>query len=171
MTGSSTSTASSRRSAPPTTPLEGGERIWWDYRDWSATNHVPAVVGSWPAPFVGGYEGRERPVAVECEGGEGACALVRAALEAEGVTVAAGSPPGAIRVLVGPWARLRTDPAAALIEAGPQDSGVFADFERRGARLRARSGSTPAASRATTSAPGPAWSPRPGATKRRRSGW
>jgi len=110
--------------------LKGGERIWWDYRDWSATNHVAAVVGSWPAPFVAGYEGREHPVAVECEGG--ACGLVRRALEAAGVTVAAGSPAGAIRVLVGPWARLRADPAAALIEAGPQESGVFADFERRG---------------------------------------
>src|SRR5690349_4548540 len=31
--------------------LSGGERIWWDYRDWGTTNHVPAVVGSWPAPF------------------------------------------------------------------------------------------------------------------------
>jgi molybdopterin-guanine dinucleotide biosynthesis protein A len=27
--------------------------------------------------------------------------------------------------------RLRSDPAAALIEAGPAESGVFADFERR----------------------------------------
>ncbi len=41
-------------------------------------------------------------------------------------------PTGAIRVLVGPWARLRPDPAAALIEAGPAESGVFADFARRG---------------------------------------
>jgi Domain of unknown function (DUF4430) len=111
--------------------LEGDERIWWDYRDWSATNHVPAVVGSWPAPFADGYEGAPHPVAVACEGGGGACAVARQALEAAGVAVAAGSPPGAIRLLVGPWARLRSDPAAALIEAGPGESGVFADFERR----------------------------------------
>lgn len=111
--------------------LDGGERIWWDYHDWLATNHVPAVVGSWPAPFTHGYEGKRHPVAVECEGGGGACARVRAALRAAGVAIAAASPPGAIRVLVGPWARLRSDPAAALIEAGPEDSGVFADFERR----------------------------------------
>jgi hypothetical protein len=112
--------------------LEGGERIWWDYRDWSATNHVPAVVGSWPAPFTDGYEGRMHPVVVECEGGGDACARVRQALEDAGVDVAAGSPAGAICVLVGPWARLRSDPAAALIEAGPEESGVYADFERRG---------------------------------------
>ena len=109
--------------------LKGGERIWWDYRDWSATNHVPAVVGSWPAPFAGGYEGHRHPVAVECRGGGGACATVRQALEGEGATVSAGEPSDAIRVLVGPWSRLRSDPAAALIEAGPAESGVFARFE------------------------------------------
>ena len=112
--------------------LRGGERIWWDYRDWSATNHVPAVVGSWPAPFADGYEGRRHPVTVGCEGGGAACARVGAALADAGVDVAGGSPSGAIRVLVGPWARLRSDPAAALIETGPAESGVYADFERRG---------------------------------------
>jgi hypothetical protein len=112
--------------------LRGSERIWWDYRNWSATNHVPAVVGSWPAPFADGYEGRRHPVMVECEGGGGACAEVREALAGAGVAVASGSPSGAIRILVGPWARLRSDPAAALIEAGPAESGVYADFESRG---------------------------------------
>lgn len=110
--------------------LKGEERVWWDYRDWSATNHVPAVVGSWPAPFVAGYEGERHPVAVVCKGGGGACAAAREALRAAGVALAGGSPPGAIRVLVGPWARLRSDPAAAQVEAGPEVSGVFADFER-----------------------------------------
>lgn len=112
--------------------LEGGERIWWDYRDWLATNHVPAVVGSWPAPFTDGYEGERHPVAVECEGGGGACGRVREALQREGVTLAAGGSGGAIRVLVGPWGRLRSDPAAALIEDGPAESGVFADFAAAG---------------------------------------
>jgi len=31
--------------------LHGGEAVWWDYRDWSATLSVPAVVGSWPHPY------------------------------------------------------------------------------------------------------------------------
>lgn len=114
--------------------VNGGERVWWDYRDWSGTDNVPAVVGSWPAPFLGGYEGRRHPVAVECEGGGRACGLAREAIEAVGATVSAGSPRSAIRVLVGPWARLRSDPAAALIETGPRISGVFADFERRRGR-------------------------------------
>lgn len=112
--------------------LRGGERVWWDYRNWRATNRVPAVVGSWPAPFAAGYEGRRRSVAVECAGGGAACARARAALEAEGVEPAAGSPRGAIRVLVGPWARLRSDPAAAQLEDGPPASGVYARFARRG---------------------------------------
>ena len=50
-------------------PLHGGEAIWWDYRDWSAAMRVPAVVGSWPQPFLGGYDGKRHPVAVECLGG------------------------------------------------------------------------------------------------------
>jgi Domain of unknown function (DUF4430) len=116
--------------------LQGSERIWWDYRDWTATDNVPAVVGSWPAPFAAGYEGRSHPVTVECEGGGGACAMAREALEGEGVAVASGSPAGAIRVLVGPWAQLRSDPAAALIEAGPAESGIYADFARRGGGYR-----------------------------------
>ncbi|HEY2335496.1 MAG TPA: DUF4430 domain-containing protein [Solirubrobacterales bacterium] len=109
-------------------PLGGGEAIWWDYRNWSAAMQAPAVVGSWPQPFLDGYEGRQRPVAVECLGGAGACGVVRERLEGVDVTIASGSPDGAIRVLVGPWARLRNDPAAAQIEAGPQASGVFAGF-------------------------------------------
>jgi hypothetical protein len=108
--------------------LEGGERIWWDYRDWLATNHVPAVVGSWPAPFADGYEGERHPVVVECAGGGGACERVRAALAAAGATVAAGPSAGAIRVLVGPWGEVRADRAARTIEGGPAASGVFAEF-------------------------------------------
>jgi Domain of unknown function (DUF4430) len=116
--------------------LRGGERIWWDHRDWTAASRVPAVVGSWPAPFLGGYEGERHPVAVECEGAGGACVVVRESLEAAGVAVAAGTPKGALRVLVGPWARLRSDPAAALIESGVQESGVSAEFVSRGAGYR-----------------------------------
>lgn len=121
--------------------LNGGERVWWDYRNWSATNHVPAVVGSWPAPFAAGTGGKRHPIAVECaESSRGSfrtdgvqkepqvCAATREALESEGVEVASGSPEKAIRVLVGTWDRLRADPTARLIEEGPAESGVYADF-------------------------------------------
>jgi len=109
-------------------PLHGGEEIWWDYRAWGAALRVPAVVGSWPQPFADGYDGRRHPVAVECRQGGTACAEVRRGLRDAGVPVAAGPADDAIRVLVGPWSRLRNDPAAAQIEDGPQASGVFASF-------------------------------------------
>lgn len=116
--------------------LHGGESIWWDYRDWDAAMRVPAVVGSWPQPFLDGYEGRRRPVAVECFGGGGACDEVDERLERAGVDVSPRPSGDAIRVLVGPWSRVRSDPAAAQVERGPQVSGVFADFRREGSDYR-----------------------------------
>ena len=114
-------------------PVQGNERIWWDFRDWAATNHVAAVVGSWPAPFLGGFEGERHPVTVECRGEVGdACAEVKGALEGEGVKLAGGGAKGAIRILVGPWAAIRSDPAAAQLEGGPARSGVYAKFESAG---------------------------------------
>lgn len=106
--------------------LEDGSRVWWDYRDWTAAMRVPAVVGSFPEPFRHGFEGERRRVQVRCLGGSRACRLVRARIGAAGAS-GEGEP---IRVLVGPWSRLRSDPAAALIERGPAFSGVFADFVR-----------------------------------------
>jgi hypothetical protein len=116
--------------------LSGGERIWWDMHNWTATAHVPAVVGSWPEPFSGGYEGHEPVVVVDCLGGGSACGAVGKALEGEGVKLASGSPKGAIRVLVGPWAKVSTDPAAALVGKGPAESGVYAKFEGDGAAAK-----------------------------------
>lgn len=116
--------------------LRGGDAIWWDYRDWSATSRVPAVVGSWPRPLLGGYEGKTHPVAVECQGGGAACGAVRRKLGEAGVDPVSDLSSDTIRVLVGPWARLRDDPAAAQLEQGPQVSGVFADFTRRAGGYR-----------------------------------
>jgi hypothetical protein len=112
--------------------LRGGEAIWWDYREWSRASQVPAVVGSWPRPLVGGYDGEPRPVVLECSGGGVACGEARRRLSEAGVELAGGEPDGSIRVLVGPWARLREDPAAAQLERGPKASGVFAEFASRG---------------------------------------
>ena len=116
--------------------LNAEDSVWWDYRDWTAASRVPAVVGSWPEPLRDGYDGHVHRVVLRCEGGGEACAETRRTLEAEGVTLASGSPPNAIRVLVGPWQRLRSDPAAALLGAGPAESGVYARFEGDGAATR-----------------------------------
>jgi Domain of unknown function (DUF4430) len=116
--------------------LHGGESVWWDYRDWDAAMRVPAVVGAWPRPLLGGYEGKAHPVEVECRGGGSACAEVDERLEDAGIEVSSRPSGDAIRVLVGPWARLRTDSAASQIERGPQASGVFADFRPSGDAYR-----------------------------------
>ncbi|HVW47687.1 MAG TPA: DUF4430 domain-containing protein [Solirubrobacterales bacterium] len=119
--------------------LEGGAKIWWDLHNWSATEGSPAVVGSWPAPFTTGWEGHAPVVAVECAGGGEACGTVEKALEGEGVEV---SPPHAvvsgqaIRVFVGPWSQIRHEPAAALLEKGPGESGIYAEFEASSAGER-----------------------------------
>jgi Domain of unknown function (DUF4430) len=115
--------------------LDGGEAIWWDYRDWSAAPRVPAVVGSWPQPLVGGYEGERHPVIIECEGGGSACDEVRSRLREAGVALSQSSTSDAIRILVGPWGQLRRDPTAAQVDDGPEVSGVFAGFSRRSGRL------------------------------------
>jgi hypothetical protein len=116
--------------------LHGGEAIWWDYRNWSAAERVPAVVGSWPHPLLGGYEGKPHPVRLECRAAGAACAVARRKLDVAGVVPATEPSDDAIRLLVGPWARLREDPAAAQLEQGPQVSGVFADFTQNAGGYR-----------------------------------
>ena len=119
-------------------PLRGGDAIWWDYRDWSASTRVSALVGSWPQPFAAGYEGARHPTAIECRGGGEACAVVRRRLRAAGATLAGGAAEDAIRVLVGPWARLRVDSTAAIVESGPQASGIYAELAPEGGRFALR---------------------------------
>jgi Domain of unknown function (DUF4430) len=117
-------------------PLDGGESIWWDYRDWTVGERVAAAVGAWPQPFVDGYEGARHPTAVICRGGAGACAEVTRRLRDAGATLVAGDADDAIRVLVGPWDRLHGDQDAELVDQGVRVSGVFAEFGARGRVLR-----------------------------------
>ncbi len=113
-------------------PLEGGEAIWWDYRDWSVGERVAAAVGSWPQPFVDGYEGARHPTTVVCRGGGEACGRVRRRLRGVGARLVGEQTGGAIRVLVGPWARIRADRDAGLLEEGVEVSGVFAELAAGG---------------------------------------
>ena len=114
--------------------LADGEVVWWDHRDWSSAMRVPAVVGSWPEPFVHGYDGESWPAAVFCGGAEGACAEADRRLTDAGADMTAppDGPDGdpaereEIRVLVGPWDAVRRDPVARLLSGGPERSGVFA---------------------------------------------
>jgi hypothetical protein len=121
------------------TKILPGDRIWWDYRYWSAAYRVPAVVGSWPEPFLHGYRGRRPDTVVECIDAERACADAVVALKGAGVDFRLDGPrrpaehPDELRVLVGTWEALKGDAAVSQLEKGPGASGVYASFERCGA--------------------------------------
>jgi hypothetical protein len=107
--------------------LSGGDRIWWDYRDWTAAMRVPAVVGSWPEPFAHGFEGQHWTTHPVCFIGGGICDLVIERLQAAGIR-SPGFGQNAIKVLIGPWSEVRREAPADLLADGPDRSGVFARF-------------------------------------------
>jgi hypothetical protein len=112
--------------------VRGGDRVWWDYRDWDAAMSVPAVVGSWPEPFAQASSEKPRPVAVECRDVRVACGVVKSRLAAAGVDARltrAKPPGGAPRLLVGTWARVRSDAAVDGLRGAPATNGIFATFK------------------------------------------
>lgn len=121
--------------------VHDGDRIWWDRHDWGATPRVPAVVGSYPEPFLHGREGKRYPVVLECaDDVEAACATVSDRLGAAGAIVARQTPgTGAgrstLRVVVGTWGDIGTDAVLAQLDRGPVVSGVYARFEDDGRSL------------------------------------
>lgn len=123
------------------TKVHAGDRVWWDLHPWGQAPEVPAVVGSFPAPFLGGIEGRRLPVRVECvEPSSYPCRLVRNRLRALGVptslaAVSGGEARYVLRVLVGVYAKLQIDPGALTVGRGPSQSGVYADFSPDGSVL------------------------------------
>jgi hypothetical protein len=117
--------------------VHSGDRIWWDHHDWGLTPDVRAVVGSFPEPFFHGTGGKRLPVRVECEDPRaGACDVVAKKLIALGIpagrsTISHSAADNTVRVLVGPWSRLRGgDAEAASIDSGTRASGVFARFDK-----------------------------------------
>jgi len=125
-----------------TTGVHAGDHIWWDLHDWSATDAIPAVVGSFPEPFVNGIAGKRYPVTVECAANVGAaCKRVTAQLNAAHVPAApqligTGSGPDTLGIVVGTWPEIRGEVAAELIDHGPGASGVYATFGAGGGSLR-----------------------------------
>jgi hypothetical protein len=123
------------------TNVHPGDHVWWDLHNWSQTDNVPAVVGSFPEPFLHGTEGKRLPVRVECVEVTGApCETVVARLRSAGVpaaiaAVGPGDEPSTLRVLVGPWPAVRGTPATEAIERGPRASGVFARIAGNGQTL------------------------------------
>jgi Domain of unknown function (DUF4430) len=114
--------------------LDDGDRVWWDHRDWTAAMRVPAVVGSFPEPFVHGFRGERYEVAVACDTVESICSQVRQRLEDQGARLTPADGEGAgILVVVGPWKAIRSHPdLQRRLELGPDESGVFARFTAPG---------------------------------------
>lgn len=116
------------------TTVHSGDRIWWDLHDWSQSQEVPAVVGSFPAPFTTGLGGKRLPVTIECARPHSSpCHEISHRLSALGVlagfaalgTVGEASEANELKVQVGTWAQLADGPAAQAIERGPATGGVY----------------------------------------------
>jgi hypothetical protein len=115
-----------------------GDRVWIDvHGEDVAAPQPPAVVGAFPAPFTTGIGADRIPARVECvDPGSEPCRAVTETLVGLGLPAGSGAVGNAtadetLRVLVGPWSRLRNaDEASDLIIAGPSRSGVYARFAR-----------------------------------------
>jgi hypothetical protein len=120
-----------------TTSVHKGDHIWWDLHDWSATDSIPAVVGSYPEPFTNGVGGKEFPTLLDCApGSQQACKAVGASLHKVGVKsgpqgFGTGSGSDSLAVVVGTWRQIQGVIAAQLIAGGPKSSGVYAQFVGR----------------------------------------
>lgn len=112
--------------------LSPGDRAWWDHHRWDNAMRIPAVVGSFPEPFIHGERGKRFPVRVDCASdAEAACDRLERALEDAGIApskAALGSVTGenVLRFVVGTWKQVRVDKSIAVLEQGPARSGVFA---------------------------------------------
>jgi hypothetical protein len=96
--------------------LHGGDRVWWDFHPWADLPTVPAVVGSFPEPFVHGTGRPLQPVEVR-----GSQALLTA-LRRDGAR--AGRVASRWRVLVGSDASLRADAAYRQATRSPLAQGL-----------------------------------------------
>jgi Domain of unknown function (DUF4430) len=123
------------------TSVHAGDHIWWDLHDYGATQSIPAVVGSFPEPFVNGIGGKRYPVTIECAHDvSAACQRVTSTMNAEHVPAApqllgTGSGPDTLGIVVGTWSEIRSQVAAELVAYGPGASGVYARFINHGTGL------------------------------------
>lgn len=108
------------------------DRIWWDRHDWGATQQIPAVVGSFPEPFLHGYDGSRLPTRLECtEPRSDQCNTVGKRLGDVGVVAGKGGLQTSLsketnRVIAGVYSAIRNDETVRNLENGPEASGVYA---------------------------------------------
>lgn len=114
------------------TSIHADDRVWWDLHDWRASEGVPAVVGSYPAPFDHGVSGTSATTVIACGSGvASACAkvsnqLVKVGVKPEITALTSAPVGGAIVIDVGTWAQVRRVSSGQTIAAGPVGSGVYA---------------------------------------------
>ena len=103
--------------------LHPGDVEWWDFRPWRGQMREPVVVGAFPEPFLHGYAGHVRPVAVRYAAGRaaGARALGRL-LHATSVAPLSDRPPADANVFYTVNGRPRF--TASLRESGDSGSPV-----------------------------------------------
>jgi hypothetical protein len=124
--------------------LRKGDVAWWDYRDWSRDAATLEVVpGAFPEPFVHGYDGKIRPVAVRYAPGLRAGALkVAAALGADDVAASGTGVPASANLFeltagaphfTAAMRKPGSGPsgAVAFSFAGSVDALLAGDFARR----------------------------------------
>lgn len=108
------------------------DRIWWDRHDWGVTRKIPAVVGSFPEPFLHGYDGSRLPTRLECtEPRSPQCVTAGRRLAEVGVVAGKGGLQTSLskqtnRVVAGLYSAIRNDETVRNLENGPQASGVYA---------------------------------------------
>jgi hypothetical protein len=116
--------------------LSPGDAVQWDYHDWRATQHIPAIVGAYPEPFLHGIDGKRLPTRVECESeSSAACTRVKDTLAAAGANVtssAIGVPASdaTLRVIVAKFDVAAQVRGASALRSGPAASGVYARFDK-----------------------------------------
>lgn len=117
---------------PQTAKVHDGDTVWLDLRSDPDVGDPRGVVGTFPEPFLHGFEGQRWPVRVECaEPRSTECRAVRDVLVDYGIPAVSNRlrtsyNPESTRISVGLWTDVREDPAAQLAERGPQASGVYA---------------------------------------------
>lgn len=113
------------------TPVHPGDRVLWDLHDWGAAMDTPAIVGSFPEPFLHGFDGKRYPTRLECASdAQLACARADRRLGETGALFApsafgTGAGEKTLRILVGTWRDVRASTAARQLERGVRASGVY----------------------------------------------
>ncbi|MBJ7470428.1 MAG: DUF4430 domain-containing protein [Solirubrobacteraceae bacterium] len=119
--------------------LRSGEQVWWDFHASDAfPGGTPAVVGAYPRPLAGGFDGRHPTTMIRCaDPDRAACTTVTERLTAAGAKLVPGTPAGSPATDAGQQAPIQVivaridqlagfGPEAASLRAGPEESGVFA---------------------------------------------